>query len=260
MTSDVTRIRVLIVDDEPPARRRLERLLQDDSEIEVIGNCANAPQALAFVKTQMPDVIFLDIQMPGMDGFAFLQALQAQPPPLVIFVTAYDQYAVRAFEVCAFDYLLKPYDQERFDQVVQRAKSRIRAHREGNLSQQVSSLLKSFAQNPKALKKLVIKTPGKVFFLNTEEIDWLKAEGKYVRLYSGQQSYLWRGAISELETHLDSQGFLRIHRSTIVNVERVKELHPLFHGEYEVLLCDGTRLTLSRRYRARVEQIIGSQL
>jgi two-component system LytT family response regulator len=260
MTSELTRIRALILDDEPPARRRLERLLSRDHEIEVIGNCAGAQEAMAIIGEQAPDIIFLDVQMPRMDGFAFLEALETERTPLVIFVTAYDQYAVRAFEVCAFDYLLKPYDQERFDQVLRRAKERIRGQKDGQLSQQIFSCLKDFGLKPKSLRKLIVKTSTKVFFLNTEEIDWIKAEGKYARLYAGQESYLWRGAMSELEANLDSERFIRIHRSTIVNIERVKELHPLFHGEYEVLLRDGTRLTLSRRYRARMRQAVGSPL
>jgi two-component system, LytTR family, response regulator len=260
MTSERMRIRVLIIDDEPPARRRVERLLSRDPEIEVIGNCAGGPEALVIIGEQEPDIIFLDVEMPRLDGFEFLEAMCAGRTPLIIFVTAYDRYAVRAFEVCAFDYLLKPYDQERFDQVLQRAKERIRGQQDSELSQRVFPLLKGFALKPKSLRKLIVKTSSRVFFLNTEEIDWIKAEGKYARLYTGRESHLWRGAISELEAHLDSEKFVRIHRSTIVNIDRVKELHPLFHGEYEVLLRDGTRLTLSRRYRDRVWRAVGSPL
>lgn len=250
MTNNDAPIRVLIVDDEPPARRRLERWLRRDSSLEMVGNCASAAEALAIIAEQMPDIIFLDIQMPRVDGFALLEQLDATP--LVVFVTAYDQYAVRAFEVSAFDYLLKPYDEERFAQVLQRAKQQLQLQRQQPLLLRQSP--------PKFLRKLVIKTPQKVFLLNTEDIDWIKAEGKYVRLYAGQASYLWRGAISDLEAQLEAATFIRIHRSTIINLERVKELHPLFHGEYEVILRDGTQLTLSRRYRAHLQQAIGDSL
>jgi two-component system, LytTR family, response regulator len=260
MATESNQIRVLIVDDEPPSRRRLERLLSRDPAIEITGNCAGAADALSSIATQRPELIFLDIQMPRMDGFAFLNDLAVEPMPLIIFVTAYDQYAVRAFEVCAFDYLLKPYDEDRFDQVLQRAKQRIHEQRKSAFNQQALSLLKGFGPQPKPLRKLVIKTPQKVFFLNPEEIDWVKAEGKYARLHVGQDSYLWRGALNELETQLDVTRFIRIHRSTIINLERVKELHPLFHGEYEVILRDGTQLTLSRRYRIKLQEAIGSSL
>jgi two-component system LytT family response regulator len=260
MTSEATRLRVLIVDDELPARRRLERLLSRDPEIEIIGNCATGTEALRILQSQPIDLLLLDIQMPRLDGFALLEALAGERLPLVIFVTAYDQYAVKAFEVCAFDYLLKPYDEERFQQVLQRAKERIGDQRDGELRQQLRALLDRTELQPRALRRLVIKTAGRVFFLNTDEIDWIKAEGKYARLYVGQQSHLWRGAISELETQLDAARFIRIHRSTIINLERVKELRPLFHGEYEVLLRDGTQLTLSRRYRIRLQEAVGSSL
>ncbi|HYE73239.1 MAG TPA: LytTR family DNA-binding domain-containing protein [Blastocatellia bacterium] len=249
-------IRVLIVDDEPPARRRLERLLSRDSQIEIIGNCANVTEALSVIQKQTAELIFLDILMPQRDGFTFLESLVVNDKPLIIFVTAYDQYAVRAFEACAFDYLLKPYDDERFNQVLQRAKEQTRLVR----NQEMPSINKTTEPQHKALRKLVIKTSQKVFFLNTDEIDWIKAEGKYARLYVGRESHLWRGAISDLETHLDQERFIRIHRSTIVNIERVKELHPLFHGEYQVILHDGTELTLSRRYRSRLQEVVGSSL
>ena len=250
MTNIDAPLRVLIVDDEPPARRRLERWLRRDPAIEITGNCASATEALSCLAEQSPDIIFLDIQMPRMDGFALLESLDITP--LIIFVTAYDQYAVRAFEVSAFDYLLKPYDEDRFAQVLQRAKQQVHLQRQQPLLPRQQTI--------KTLRKLVIKTPQKVFLLNPEEIDWIKAEGKYVRLYAGQTSYLWRGAISELEAQLEAATFIRIHRSTIINIERVKELHPLFHGEYEVILHNGTQLTLSRRYRANLQQAIGSSL
>ena len=247
-------LRVLIVDDELPARRRLERLLSRAQGVELIGNCAHATEALHMLETQPVDLLLLDVQMPCLDGFALLEQLPS--PPLVVFVTAYDQYAVKAFAVRAFDYLLKPYDEERFQQVLQRAQERVVELRESNLQQQLRSLL----DRPKPLRRLVIKTASRVFFLSTDEIDWIQAEAKYVRLYVGPTSHLWRGALSELETQLDGERFLRIHRSTIINLERVQELRPLFHGEYEVILRDGTTLTLSRRYRTKLQAAIGSSL
>jgi two-component system, LytTR family, response regulator len=254
MPPETPRLRVLIVDDELPARRRLERLLSRAQNVELIGNCASGTEALHILETQPVDLLLLDIQMPRLDGFTLLE--QLPEPPLVVFVTAYDHYAVKAFAVRAFDYLLKPYDEEQFQQVLQRAKERIGELRAGELQQQLRSLL----DRPKTLRRLVIKSADRVFFLNTDEIDWVKAEAKYVRLYVGQTSHLWRGAISELEAQLDGERFIRIHRSTIVNLERVQELRPLFHGEYEVILRDGTALTLSRRYRTKLQEAIGSSL
>lgn len=268
MTTSDKRIRVLIVDDEPPARRGLVRLLKDDPETEIIGTCANGREALSAAHDQNPDVIFLDVEMPGMDGFAFLEALKLGQMPFVIFVTAYDHYALKAFDVCAVDYVLKPIDEERLQRAYGRAKERLRNEKRRDANVRILSLLEEIRNKQESRERvpqrvrdrLFIKAEGKAFLLNVDEIDLITAEGKYVRLYVGAKSYLFREAIGSMEFQLDPKKFVRIHRSTIINIAGVKEMHPLFHGEYEVILRNGKQLTLSRRYREKLQKIIGGSL
>ncbi|HZS08644.1 MAG TPA: LytTR family DNA-binding domain-containing protein [Blastocatellia bacterium] len=266
MKSDSAAIRVVIVDDEPLARRKLAHLLKGDPEVEVIASCGSAREALEAIRLRAPDLIFLDVQMPGTDGFEFLKSLDVSPLPQVIFVTAYDQYAVRAFRVHALDYLLKPVDADDFAEALRRARGRIRSDHQDQLQERLLAAIQSLRlerERPATVRpidRIVVKAGGKAFLLRTDEIDWISAEGKYVRLHVGQNSYLLRESISELEARLDPSSFLRIHRSTIVNPDRIQELHQMFHGEYEVILRGGVRLTLSRRYRARVRDIIGGSL
>ena len=253
-------IRVLIVDDEPLARRRLKGLLARDEEVEVVGSCGSGAEALRLTREQSPDLIFLDVQMPRMDGFEFLRALNPGKLPRIIFVTAHDQYALQAFDVYALDYLLKPFDDERFERALSRAKEQLQSHTETAPDSGVQSLLEALRSKSNRLDRVLVKTDGRAFFVRTDEIDWVEAEGKYVRLHAGRQSYLLRGGIGELELQLEPKKFLRIHRSTIVNVERIKEMRPWFHGEYEVVLLDGTLLRLSRRYRSKLKEIAGYSL
>jgi two-component system LytT family response regulator len=253
-------IRVLIVDDEPLARRRLKRLLARDVEVEVVGSCGGAAEALRTAREAAPDLIFLDVQMPRMDGFEFLRTLKPGRLPLIIFVTAHDEYALQAFDVYALDYLLKPFDDERFERALQRAKQHLHDHTETVPNSRVESLLDALRSESSRLDRVLVKADGRAFFVRTDEIDWVEAEGKYVRLHAGRQSYLLRAGISELELQLEPKKFLRIHRSTIVNVERIKEMRPWFHGEYEVVLLDGTLLRLSRRYRSKLKEIAGYSL
>jgi len=259
--SQARRIRALIVDDETLGRKRIRTMLRGDTEIEVVGECADGQSAVAAVEEQAPDLIFLDVQMPGMDGFAVLAALPAgRPLPQVIFVTAYDQYAVRAFEVRALDYLLKPFDQKRFESAITRAKQQILAAPGDGLNQQALSLLEELKTKPGPLSRLVIKTGERMFFLKTEDIDWIQAEDNYVRLHTGKQSYLLRETLSNLEGQLDPKRFLRIHRSTMVNIDRIQELQPWFNREFRVVLTDGTQLAMSRRYRERLPERLGSPI
>jgi two-component system LytT family response regulator len=274
-------VKTMIVDDEPLARRRLSRLLKDDPDIELIGSCASAGEALALASQQRPDLIFLDIQMPKMDGFAFLRSLDWAKIPHIVFVTAHDDYALKAFEVYALDYILKPFDQQRFEEALRRAKERIRSDREIDLGRRVLSAVEQFRltsehpasstpigkATPKAKSKsgndslvrpFLIKSNGRAFFVKPETIDWIQAEGKYSRINVGKASYLLREPIGDLETRLEQANFLRIHRSTLVNIDRVKEMHQWFNGRYTVVLHDGTRLTLSRRYRRRMEALLGA--
>jgi two-component system LytT family response regulator len=250
-------IRVLIVDDEPLARRRIRELLRDDAEVEIIGECAGGPETVAAVRAHAPDLIFLDIQIPGLDGLAVSEALGGESGPLVIFVTAYDQYAVKAFAVRAVDYLLKPFDRGRFAQALARAKEQLRGRRTVEASEQIRTLLGELRAQPQYLERLAIKTDGRVLLLRTEEIDWIEAEGNYVRIHAGKQTALVRETLSHLEARLDPRKFPRIHRSQIVNIDRIQEMQPWSHRDYRIILRDGTRLTLSRSYRDRLAELLG---
>ncbi len=256
------RVRVLVVDDEPLARRRIRRLLERDPEIETVGDCGDGAAAVAAIAEHAPDLVFLDVQMPEIDGFGVLERLSAgsagsaRKLPLVVFVTAYDQYALRAFEVSAVDYLLKPFDRRRFEKALQRAKARLAAEAGDGLGQHTLALLEELRARSSHLDRLVVKAGGRAFFLKTDEIDWIEAEGKYVRLHVGRESHLLREPIGTLEAQLDPRRFLRIHRSTIVNVDRIRELQPWFHNEYRVLLRDGTELMLSRGCRKKLAELL----
>ncbi len=248
-------IRAVIVDDEPLARKRIRDLLREDREVEIVGECGSGSQALELLERDKPDLLFLDVQMPEVDGFDLLEALEGSLPA-VIFVTAYDRYALRAFDAQAVDYLLKPFDESRFQQAVQRAKERIRRTDGGLMSGELLSLLKDVQAGRKPVERLVIKSGGRVLFLKAGEIDYVEAAGNYLNLYVGKETHLIRETMQSLEARLDPERFLRIHRSTIVNLERIKELQPWFGGEYVVILRDGRKLTLSRTYRARVQQLL----
>lgn len=250
-------IHVLLVDDEPLAREMIREMLKDDPDAEVVSECVNGREAIEAIQEHDPDLIFLDVQMPEIGGFEVLEALKTVHVPHVIFVTAYDQYAVRAFEVHALDYLLKPFDRERFDSAWRRAKSHILATRNGEMDQRILAILEELKAGSKYLERLVIKSGGRVFFLDTDDIDWIEAEGNYVSVHTGKKSHLLRETISSLEAQLDPKKFLRIHRSSIVKIDRIKELQPWFHGEYRVILLDGTQLTLSRNYRENLQEALG---
>jgi two-component system, LytTR family, response regulator len=251
------KVRTLIVDDEPLGRERIRTLLREDPDVEVIGECSDGRQAVAAIERLKPDLFFLDVQMPEMDGFAVLDAIAGKHMPAIIFVTAYDRYAVQAFEVHALDYLLKSFDRERFHNAVERAKGEIRRLREGALNERLAGLLEEMESRKSRLTRVVIKSGGRIFFLPVEEIDWVEAADNYVRIHARRESHLVRETLQSLEGRLDSRKFLRIHRSTIVNLDRIRELQPLFHGDYAVHLQDGTELTLSRNYRQKLGEPLG---
>jgi two-component system LytT family response regulator len=253
-------IKILIVDDEPLARERIRSLLSVHADIEIIGECATGAEAVSSIARLDPDLVFLDVQMPDLDGFGVIESIGAAAMPTVIFVTAYDKYALRAFDVNALDYLLKPFDRERFETAVSRAREQIKQKKSGALNQRLLALIADIRAEPIRTDRLAIKSAGRVFFIRTDEIDWIEAAGNYVRLHTVAGEHLYRETMSNLEARLDAKKFLRIHRSVIVNVERIKELHPLFHGEYTVTLHDGTRLTLSRSYRDRLQELLGKQI
>lgn len=251
------RIRAFLVEDEPLAREKLRTMLRKDAEIEIVGEAANGKQAVEGIEAQQPDLLFLDVQIPGMDGFRVLETLKVEKLPVIIFVTAYNQYALKAFEFYALDYLLKPFDRQRLTKAVDRAKTQIRKERGTQLNEGILELLRELKEKPKHLSRIAIRTDGRVFFVKAEEIDWIGAEGNYVSLHMGKESYLLRETITNMEGQMDPARFLRIHRSTIVNIDRVKELQPWFHGEYRVLLRDGTQLVLSRSYRDKFHETFG---
>lgn len=260
MATEAKPIRAVIVDDEPLGRTVIREMLRRDQDFAVVGECANGHEAITVIQDERPDLIFLDVQMPEIDGFEVLAALNDDQLPIVIFVTAYDQYAVSAFEVHAVDYLLKPFDRERFGKALQRAKAQLQHERPNDVSQRILALLEEQRTKPKYLERLVIKTNGRIFFLKTEEIDWISAEGNYVNLHVKKDSYLLRETISNLEAQLDPQRFARIHRSQIVNLDRIRELRHWSHGEYQVILHDGVELMLSRSYREKLHGSLGGVL
>jgi two-component system LytT family response regulator len=253
-------IRALIADDEALARKFIRRMLKDDHEVEIVGECSNGKQAVAMIRKHNPDVVFLDVQMPEMDGFAVLESIGIERLPEIIFATAYEQYAIRAFELHALDYLLKPFDQARFKDAIKHAKERFHSERRSEGRTQISALLQSIKNKPQYLDRLVIKAGGRITFLSTDEINWIEADDKYVHLHAGKISPMVRQTLSAMETQLDPRKFRRIHRSAIVNVERIKELQPLFSGEYSILLEDGTKLTLSRSYKDKLFELLGKPL
>jgi two-component system LytT family response regulator len=255
-------VRTLVVDDEPLAREKIRGFVESDPEIEIVGECSNGAEAVEAVRRLAPDLVLLDVQMPEQGGFEVLEALNGTRPPAVIFVTAYDQYAVRAFEVNALDYLLKPFDRERFEAAMARAKEHLRGAKAAapGIDRKILDLLEELRAEKRYVERLVVKDGGRVFFLETEEIDWVEAEGNYINVHTSKKSHLLRDTISGLEAQLDPRKFVRIHRSAIVNIGRIKELQPWTHGEYHVILRDGTQLTLSRNYRENLRNVLGNNL
>jgi two-component system LytT family response regulator len=251
------KIRTLIVDDEPLARERLRKLLQDEPDMEIAGECADGREAVEAIRKEKPDLVFLDVQMPELDGFGVLEAIESDARPAIIFVTAHDQFALRAFDVHAVDYLLKPFDRDRFKKALHRATDQIERHQTGELKDRLSALLADLRPGPKHVERLAVKSSGRVVFLKVEDIDWVEAADNYVSLHVGKEQYLHRETMAALEQQLPSSRFMRISRSTIVNVDRIKELQPLFHGEYAVVLHNGKCLTLSRSYRDKLDQLLG---
>ena len=245
--------RILIVDDEPLARERIRTLLAERTDVETVGECRDGQEAVEAIHSLAPDLVFLDVQMPELDGFGVIEAVGAEAMPAVIFVTAYDQHALRAFEVHALDYLLKPFDIERFNEALDRA-LRLLDHRSDAVSQKLARLLDDLGTAPSHLDRLMIKSRARIYFVRVDEIDWIEAAGNYLRLHTGTDTHLLRQTMTRMEDQLDPNQFIRIHRSTIVNVDRVKELQSLFSGDYEVTLTDGTKLTLSRSYRDRLDR------
>ena len=231
--------------------------LERDSEIEVIGECVDGVHAVASIEESSPDLVFLDIQMPGKDGFEVLKAVGVDRVAAVIFVTAYDEHALRAFEFHALDYLLKPFAANRFQGALTRAKAQLLTESPEPFKEQLKTLLGSVDGDSRYIRRLVVKTGGRIVFLKVEEIDWIEAAGNYLTLHVGTTSHLIRETMNDLESRIDPAQFIRIHRSTIVNIDRIREMQPLFHGDLTVILMNGTRLMLSRNYKSRLPRHLG---
>ena len=251
------KIKTLIADDEPLARERLAGLLAGEPDIELVAQSRDGEEAITAIQDHSPDLAFLDVQMPHMSGFDVIEAIGSDRMPLVIFVTAYDQHALKAFQVRALDYLLKPFDRERFADALQRARKQIERDETGDLGRRLMALVKDLRKDQPRSDRLVVKSGGRLFFLRADEIDWIEAAGNYVRLHVGTASHLLRETMNAIEGRLDPEKFFRIHRSRIVNMERIQELQPWLNGEYAVLLRTGTRLTLSRGYREKLQERLG---
>jgi two-component system LytT family response regulator len=254
-----TKIRTLIVDDEPMARERVLSLLKQQPDIEVVGECADGAQALSAIERLEPELVFLDIQIPVMDGFGVIRALAPNRIPMVVFTTAYDEYALRAFEVHALDYLLKPFDGPRFLRALERVRERLERQRAGDLGKRLLAMVQDLRPEPaQPPDRLVVKSGGRIFFVRTDEIDWIDAAGNYVRLHVKGEAYLFRETMTAIEARLDQSRFVRVHRSHIVNAERIKELQP-DNGDYTVVLHSGARLPLSRGYRDKLQERIAAR-
>lgn len=251
-------MKVLIVDDEPLARERVRRHLRDEPGVEIVGEAGNGREAVAAIEEKTPDLVFLDVQMPEMNGFDVLKALEENKIPAIVFTTAYDKYAIQAFEFHALDYLLKPFSRERFRRSVRHAREQLENSRQsGSIDERLVSLLENLKAK-KYLERIVVKNSGRVFFIKTDEIDWIEAAGNYLKLHVGRDAHLIRETMQSIEAKLDPEKFFRIHRSTLVQIDRIKELHPLFGGDYAVILRNGTELNLSRNYRERLPELFGN--
>ncbi|MDQ3745256.1 MAG: LytTR family DNA-binding domain-containing protein [Acidobacteriota bacterium] len=250
-------LRVLIVDDEPLARRGIRARLKAFFDVSVVGECEDGEAALEAISRHSPDLVFLDVQMPGLSGFDVIGRLPKGRVPFVVFLTAYDQYALRAFEVRALDYLLKPIDDERFTEAVKRARGQIKLQRAGTLEQRLRALLAEHSSQTKPgrhAERFAIRTGTRIAFVLAEEIDWIEAAGDYAGLHVGKRTHLLRETLNSLETRLDPSRFVRIHRSTIVRASRIRELQALPNREFVVRLQDGTDLRASRSYRERLDR------
>ena len=263
-------IRVVVSDDEPIARRRIRRFLRNESDVDVVAECANGREAITAIREHHPDLVFLDVQMPEVDGFGVVSEVGVDSMPAVIFVTAYDEYAVKAFEVHAMDYLLKPFDAERFRSAFQRARDHIDRVTTAEAGRRLKTLLEqvlteekvdvgqrapgsSPSAQPRYIDRLMVKSDGRVFFVKLSEVDWFEASGNYVRIHVGKTSHLIRETMNGIEGVLNPSMFARIHRAVIVNLDRIKELQPWFAGDYVVILRDGRQLKLSRTYREQLQ-------
>lgn len=248
------KLRTVIADDEPPARELLATLLARESDVEVVGLAANGTEAVEVIRAQAPQLVFLDIQMPGLDGFGVVSAFPPGSRPLIVFVTAFSHHAVRAFQTQALDYLLKPFEFDRVRVAVERARRELDQDGSSDYSQRVVALLEELRAGTKEWNRVAVRDGERTVFLRPEEIDWVEADGNYVKLHQGREVHLWRTALHDAEERLAQSGFLRVNRSTLVNLDRVHAWEPMFHGDSTIVLHDGSRVTLTRTHRERFEE------
>lgn len=248
------KIRALIVDDEPLAREWVRSAVAEDPELEVLGECGDGFEAAEAIRRLKPDLVFLDVQMPGLDGFGVLEALSPEEIPAVVFITAFDQYAVRAFEAQAVDYLMKPFSKERVEEAVRRVRELVKGRSIEDFRESIGRIVEKIRRDRSFPEWVLLKADGKNVFVKLRDIDWIESSRNNVRIHVGTTIYLLHETTSAIASRLDPKKFLRIHRSAIVNIERIKELHPWFNGDYAVILRDGTQLTLSSSYRDRLKE------
>jgi two-component system LytT family response regulator len=256
----VTDVRVVIADDEPLVRRGLRAFIGASPGLSLVGEARNGSEAVDVIRAQRPDLLFLDVQMPELDGFGVLEALAGEPMPVIVFVTAYDEYAIRAFDVHAVDYLLKPFDEDRFRTALGRARSRLAEQRADTIDQRLEAVLSALRAREQYADRLLVKSEGRVTVVQVDDVDWIEAADNYARVHTARGRYLVREPIKSLERKLNPRRFARVHRSAIVNLARVRELQPMFGGEYVIILSTGTKLTLSRGYRDAFRDRLGSEI
>ena len=251
-------IRVAIADDEPLARERVRSMLGGHERFSIVADCKDGVETVEALTQHEIDLLFLDVQMPGLDAFQILESLGTAPVPIIVFVTAFDEYALRAFEVSALDYLLKPFDRERFEKTLGRVEERLAGPKATGMSTELREFLHTLAKTdvPRHLSRFSVKANGEIYFIRTEDVDWIDSDGNYVTLHTAGRRHLVRDTIKSLEVRLDPAKFVRVHRSAIINVDRLRKLQPYFHGEYIVTLQDGTTLTSSRTYSDRLRALL----
>jgi two-component system LytT family response regulator len=253
-------LRVLLVDDEPLVREGLRDFLGEEQDVIIAGECSNGAEALHFLEAHEVDVVFLDVQMPELDGLGVARVLLREGRPAIVFVTAFSEHAIRAFELNAIDYLLKPFDRERFHAAVDRVRIRLGSGKQEELARRLAAVLGELQRERSYADRVLVKSDGRLRFVAVEDLDWVEAADNYVRLHAGNQRHLVRETIRSFQARLDPARFARIHRSAIVNLSRIRELQPTFNGEYTVLLTSGAKLTLSRTYRDAVRARLGGDL
>lgn len=251
-------IRVAIADDEPLARERLRSLLEGRERFAIVAECDDGAETLAALAEHDVDLLFLDVQMPGLDGFQILESLDAEKLPMIVFVTAFNDYALRAFDVSALDYLLKPFDRDRFEKTLVKVEERLAGRETAEMSGELREFLRTISTKgaPAHVSRFPVRSDGEIYFVRAEDVDWIDAEGNYVALHSAGRRHLVRDTIKSLEDRLDPSKFVRVHRSAIINVDRLRKLQPYFHGEYVITLQDGTTMTSSRTYSDRLRALL----